>query len=224
MREAVHYKRSNKKWTASEFQAHGDGHANALLEYKFPLGDRLLLFLPESWEKHTVMWAALRAGYHIIDCHPSTVANYEDMRKVLKLAQCKSIYFDVESESKDNMELLRKTIPEYFHYDDTYGQMFHSKYFPTMKYFFHTGFEQELGAVKLDSIYLNVPSQPYINFRDPDVSENAPLYTQIIKGKEGGDFELVPSLTQKEVFNHEKWHFLKKISNQEFFEVITEDV
>ena len=78
----------------------------------------------------------------------------------MRISNCKSVYFDPIDETHDKLKLLRQAIPEFFHCttafilsistwyfidDDTNGQLFHSKHFPNLRYFIHTGFDIELG-------------------------------------------------------------------------------
>ena len=100
------------------------------------------------------------------------IDNVADLRNALKLANCKAIFFDPVTETQDNLLLLRKAIPEFYeckthqfyrhsfshiHHilsvsdvdDDSHGQFFHSKYYPTLKYFVQTGFDNELGTLTI---------------------------------------------------------------------------
>lgn len=60
------------------------------------------------------MMSAAKAGLKVVDFDPS-INNVEDLRSALKTASCKAIYFDPVGEASDNLLLLRKAIPEFFH-------------------------------------------------------------------------------------------------------------
>ena len=75
------------------------------------------------------------------------ISTVHDLRKSLQLSKCKAIFFDPVSDTQSNLLLLRKAIPELYEYDDTHGQIFHSKHFPDLKYFIQTGFDAEMGKV-----------------------------------------------------------------------------
>ena len=77
------------------------------------------------------------------------ISTVHDLRKSLQLSNCKAIFFDPVSETQSNLLLLRKAIPELYEYDDTHGQIFHSKHFPNLKYFIQTGFDAEMGTLFL---------------------------------------------------------------------------
>ena len=47
--------------------------------------------------------------------------------------------------------------------DDTMGQEFHSKYYPSLKHFIHTGFDLEFGE-KSFNIWLLISLFDYLNF------------------------------------------------------------
>ena len=89
------------------------------------------------------------------------------LREFLASEPFKAIYFDPVSETQDCLQQLRRAIPEFYECniwyvlgaflfsitgtitcldDDTHGQIFHSKYFPTLRYFIHTGFDIEIGG------------------------------------------------------------------------------
>jgi hypothetical protein len=72
---------------------------------------------------------------------------------------------------------------KYYLDDDTKGQPFHSKYFPDMRYFIHTGFDIELGAVHYHHFLLPNPvTSKVISHTETKVKNDLPLYTNIAKG------------------------------------------
>lgn len=114
------------------------------------------------------MLAAVKAGMKIVEIDIS-INSIHDLREALKLANCKAIYFEPVTETQDNLLLLRKAIPEFYHCkiayisifiklsvivwklfhfvdDDAQGQFFHSKYYPNLKFFVQTGFDYEQGS------------------------------------------------------------------------------
>lgn len=60
------------------------------------------------------MLAAVKAGMKVVEIDPS-INNVQDLREALKLANCKAIYFEPVTETQDNLLLLRKAIPEFYH-------------------------------------------------------------------------------------------------------------
>ena len=91
--------------------------------------------------------------------------------------------------------------------DDSHGQFFHSKYFPTLKFFIHLGFDNELGKNLISShlislnhhiysylpyynlgclnfkeLFLRDPPTSYIQQVAPTLVDDSPLYVQIKKG------------------------------------------
>lgn len=109
--------------------------------------------------------AAAKLGMQITDMD-SSINTVDEVRECLTLAQCRMIVFEPQSDGVDRLELLRLSIPEFYHCkytmgvvanlyiqivtslfvdDDTQGQWFHSKYYPNLKFFLHSGFDIELG-------------------------------------------------------------------------------
>lgn len=116
--------------------------------------------------------AAAKIGAKVVDID-TNIGTVGEVRDVLKTIKAKALIFDPVTDQQDNLLLLRKSIPEFFECestlpydpkfifsnyrirwpllpqhvdDDSAGQFFHSKHFPTLKYFIHTGFDIEMGG------------------------------------------------------------------------------
>eukprot|EP01041_Mallomonas_annulata_P010748 gene10748-22457_t len=142
MREAVRYTNKNMKWSAGDLKKQIEAHANALIEYGFTNGENVALWHKDGAEKHVTFLAAAKIGLKVVDIDTS-INTVPDLRQALSIANCKAIVFEPQTDTTDNLLLLRKAIPEFFFYDDTYGQPFHSKHFPKLEMFIHTGFDLE---------------------------------------------------------------------------------
>lgn len=219
MREAVRYTNKNLKWTAGDVKRQTDSHANALLEFGFKSGDTIAVWLPESAEKNITFLAAAKIGIKIADIDIS-ITNVEDVRNFLKTTNCKAIYFEPVSETQDNLLLLRKAIPEFYSYDDTCGQTFHSKHFPRLKYFIHTGFDIEIGCANFKSLFLPNPEINTVDTLAADLTDQTPLYQKVKKGTKGGELDYGPVITHGEVLQSldEEWAYAKKLVSQTYFE------
>ncbi len=117
-----------------------------------------------------------------------------------------------KDDDSDRLMLLRKSIPEFYeckncivicylcwvaHYliifhlfvfcfissdDDSQGQWFHSKYYPSLKYFLHTGFDIQLGCLNFKHWFLNNPTDKRLDARKNGLTSDMPLYCQILAG------------------------------------------
>ena len=58
--------------------------------------------------------AAAKAGLVVAEVDLS-VDSIAHVRETLKLSNCKAIVFDPITDTQDNMMLLRKSIPEFYH-------------------------------------------------------------------------------------------------------------
>lgn len=88
--------------------------------------------------------------------------------------------------------------------DDSHGQMFHSKYFPTLRYFIHTGFDVEngklgryvvrllsyglisgsnIGCLNFKSLMLPDPINSKLAQVEGSVNDDTPIYRRIKKGR-----------------------------------------
>lgn len=211
-REAVRYQEKNMKWTASNFKAYTDSHANALLEHGFSIGDTIAVWLPDSAEKHVTMLAAAKMGMKVVDIDPK-ISNVAELRIVLAQAECKALFFDPINDQQDKLLLLRKAIPEFYYYDDTHGQAFHSKHFPHLQYFVHTGFDLEMGCLNYKSLFLRDPEVSAVDALKNQVNDGLPLYAKA--SAKGG--ELIWK-SQKDVLGTVEWGFADKLIKSEYFE------
>lgn len=218
LREAVRYTNKNMKWSASEFKKWVDAAANAMIEQNYKPGDVYGIWLDESAEKHVSLLAAAKVGLKIVDIDP-TIDSVADLRKALSVEQIKAIVFEPQTATKDNLLLLRKSIPEFFYYDDTAGQLFHSKYFPKLTYFIHTGFDIEWGCLNFKHLFLKHPETNYVEISVASLSDDLPLYTKITKGASG--VEAGPVLSHADVLKSDlpSWKFAKNLISKTYFEV-----
>mmetsp|Transcript_50056 Transcript_50056/g.140357 ORF Transcript_50056/g.140357 Transcript_50056/m.140357 type:complete len:251 (+) Transcript_50056:48-800(+) len=214
MREAVRYREKNLKWTANDFLKYCNAHANALAEYDYGPGQTVALWLPDCAEKHVALVAAAKLGMNIVDIDVD-LTEVNDVRSFLKMANCKAIYFQPVHGNTDYLLQLRKSIPEFFHYDDLTGQIFHSKYFPTMKLFIHTGFDRENGAITFKSLFL--PQSDYVQKIAPTLPNDAKVYTHIKKGANGPEASQPMTLSEA-MDKHPNFDFAKKLLAKEYFE------
>jgi hypothetical protein len=213
-REAVRYTDHNIKWTAGEFKGYADAHANALLEHGFHSGDTIAVWLPEGAEKHITLLAAAKMGLKVVNIDIS-VESVQDLRAVLSQANAKALFFEPITATSDNLLLLRKSIPEFFHYDDKYGQEFHSKYFPSLKWFVHTGFDIELGCLNYRSLFLKNPEHSEVDGVQAKTNDDMPLWANA--SVKGGELKWASQGTAL-AEGGDSWNFAKKIIAKEYFE------
>ena len=213
-REAVRYTDHNVKWTANEFKGYADAHANALLEHGFQSGDTIAVWLPDGAEKHITLLAAAKMGLRVVNIDMA-IESVKDLRAVLAQANTKALFFEPMTATSDNLLLLRKSIPEFFHYDDKYGQEFHSKYFPSLKWFVHTGFDIELGCLNYRSLFLKNPEQSEVASLQSTLTDDMPLWANA--STKGGELKWA---SQGAVLAEggDSWKFAKKMIAKEYFE------
>jgi hypothetical protein len=215
-RDAVRYTDKNVKWTAQEFNAHIDNHADAMLDHGFGPGMSVINWMPDSKVKHVTLMAAAKLGMQITDMD-SKINTVAEVRECLALAQCRMIVFDPQSEGVDRLELLRMSIPEFYHYDDTQGQWFHSKYYPNLKFFLHSGFDIELGCQSFKTWMINNPSKPELDKTKAGLSDDAPLVRTVKRGASG--LEVSEFSSHKDVYTKKMWGFADKLITKEYFEL-----
>eukprot|EP01035_Chromulina_nebulosa_P018614 gene18614-24345_t len=219
MREAAFYKAKNLKWTAEYFKSIVDAHANAILDLDIIPTDKIAIWLPDKAEKHVALLAAVHSGVTVIDVDQDAIQTVEDLRQFLKIAKCRAIYFDVTTSSLSCINLLRKAIPEFFYYDDTKGQYFHSKHFPELKYFIHTGFDLEMGCINFKNLYITDPLlKNNLAIVADEITDDTPAYAKAIKGSNG--WEIGPIVTHKSLGDIPSFYFAKNLIQQEYFEGI----
>jgi len=216
LREAVRYTDKNMKWTALEFQRQVESHANALIDLNLVKnGDTIAVWLPDSAEKHVAMIAAAKLGLTVYDIDLS-ISTVDELRACLKASNCKMIYFDPVDETQNKLELLRKAIPEFYEYDDSRGQRFHSKHFQNLAYFIHTGFDVEMGCLNYRRVFLPHPEVNSVAALSPAVSDSSPLYAHIVKGSNG--IQVGPTLDHTTVLDQQPWSFASKFISKQYFE------
>lgn len=212
MREAVRYKEGNVKCSAAEIKKWTDAHANALIEMGVGPGDNVIVWHPESAEKHIAMLSVAKIGATVVEMDED-IKSVNDLRKALAAAKGRMISFNaMKGEPNDKTLLLRKAIPEFYSYDDTYGQPFHSKHFPELQYFVHSGFDSERGSLQYMTLFAeDAPNNP-VGVRVASTEDSTPLYFKV---GAGGKSDV---LTHKQVHEQGSWPFLKKLTNKEYFE------
>jgi non-ribosomal peptide synthetase component E (peptide arylation enzyme) len=94
-------------------QTYCNSHASALLDLEFKAGETIIVWLPESAEKHVVMMAAAKIGMKVVDVDLD-VTELSAVRSFLAETKPKAIYFKPQHEDADYLLLLRKAIPEFF--------------------------------------------------------------------------------------------------------------
>lgn len=147
----------------------------------------------------------------------TSISSVTDIRESLTSSKCKAIIFEPQTETQDNLLLLRKSIPEFFDYDDEHGQSFHSKHWPSIQYFIHTGFDIEMGALNYKHMFLHNPPVSAIPALSASLSDDLPLYATIKKSNKG--IEVSELLPQSKVLDQKAWAFATKIMNKQYFEV-----
>lgn len=161
------------------------------------------------------MLAAAKAGLKIVDVDTNLVA-VPEVREFLRLAQCKALYFQPQIGEVDYLKLLRKSIPEFYHYDDSAGQLFHSKYYPTLRFFIHNAVDNEIGALNLQELFLRDPPVSYVKKTAAATTDDTPLYCRITK--ENGQVKVTDVATHGKVLSLPAWSYAKKLVSSEYFE------
>lgn len=217
MKEAVRYTKQNMKWTAEQFKLHTDSHANALLEHEFKAGERVGIWLPESPEKHVAMMAAAKIGMTVVEIDLA-LNTASDVRAALLYADCKAIYFKPETEKQNNLLVLRKAVPELFYYDDAFGQHFHSKHFPNLKFFIHTGFDIEIGCLNFKSLFLPHTEVNKLDLISDNLTDDVALHTILSKDESSGELKRGEIITHGKATESRHWNFAQNIIGNRYFE------
>lgn len=214
-REACRFSDHNVKWTAENIINLVNDHAGTLIDVGIKKGDTVVTWMPEGREKFISLLASAKLGLVVTDMDPSIVS-IANVRKILFLAQPKMIVFDPET-GNNRIELLRQSIPEFYHYDDEDGHEFHSKYLPNLKYFLHTGFDLEVGCYNFKRWLVRTADKSHIVAASADVTDDLPLYRRTLLNR--GNLEISPLKTQKEVMDEKLWSFSDNLTNKVYFEV-----
>jgi hypothetical protein len=215
-REAVRYKDKNIKWSAANVNQLVDGHANVMLEpdYHFEPNTCVVHWMPDGREKHITSLAAAKLGLKIFDMDIA-INTVKDIRECLAQAECRMIVFDPED---DRLNLLRKAIPEFYHYNDSNGQWFHSKYYPNLKFFLHTGFDIEMGCLNLKRWSQPTPVRTVeLEKRMQSLTDDMPLYRRATIGASG--LEVSAWLSHADVEKQKTFILANKLANKEYFEM-----
>lgn len=217
MREAVKYNSiKNGKWTATELKTKVEAHANGLLDIGIKTGDTIGIWMDESAERHVSLLACAKAGLKVADID-TNITTVPALRKALSLAKCNAIIFHPISDSANYLKLLRQSIPEFFHYQDEYGQWFHSKYYPDLKFFIQTGFDKEMGCLNYKYVKLPNSVQNMCETTAAATKDDTPLYFKITAN--GDNATAGPLQTHGAVLKDKTWPFVEKLLNSEYFEV-----
>jgi hypothetical protein len=163
-----------------------------------------------------------------------------DVRSCLDAADCRMIVFDPED---GRLELLRKAIPEFYHCEylpmhrsvwiclganvvcwvcfidnDSNGQWFHSKYYPNLKFFLHTGFDIEMGCVNLKRWMQPTPTRTAeLEKRVQSLSDDMPLFSTATK--DGNGVKISEWLTHGDVQKQKQFTLADKLTQKEYFEM-----
>lgn len=217
-REAVRYKDKNIKWSAQEFNKFVDEHARALIDLGFPVGTVVVNWMEDCKEKHLTFMAYAKVGFKIIEIDPS-VQSIQEIRECLSFANCRMIVIDTETADFDRLALLRKAIPEFYFFDDAHGQAFHSKHFPNLKQFIHTGFQTEIGCSNLNQWCVGEGGHldKLLEIRKDQTNDAMILYQKIAKGP-NGQLTATPEYSYSDVVEKKIWTFADNIINQKYFE------
>lgn len=174
------------------------------------------MWLPDNAEKHVILLAAAKAGFKVADLDLS-LTSVTDVREMLSAAQPKVLYFHTQLGETDYVKLLRKSIPEFFYYDDSAGQMFHSKYYPALRYFVQMGMDNEVGVLNFKELFLLDPPTSYVEEASKHVKDDTPLYVQV--KKEGGKVQASKVVTHAQASSAASFAFAQKIASGQYFEI-----
>jgi hypothetical protein len=223
MREAVRYTKDNSKWSAEVFAAHVKHQGNAFIDLDYEVGTTITMWYPDSPEKHVLLTTAAKCGFKVFDVD-FKINTVPQIRQFLRASQCNLFWFTAEcderGDDRDDIDLVRRAIPEFYEYDDTYGAYFHSKHYPNLRMFFHSGRRKLYqGAIGYAEMSNPCPPVDLLTPLSHSMSDDTPFYTKINPSADGKGIELEKTLTRGQVLDHPNWYFMKKIINQEYFEV-----
>ena len=148
----------------------------------------------------------------------ASMDNIRAIRETLRIAKSKVIVFDPFTDTSNRLTLLRKAIPEFYHYNDDFGQYFHSKHFPELKYFIQTGFDIQIGCMCYQSCFLmdgeNIAAQIAA-----DLDDKTPLYSKITS--DGDRINRSKVILHGDVLssNDTTWTFAQNLAGKKFFEL-----
>merc|ERR1711871_228582 len=149
-------------------------------------------------------------GVKVVDFGESKeITTVEELRFALDRANVKALFFDPIYDLKDNLLLLRKAIPDFFQYDDSHGQLFHSKHYPNLIYFIQTGFDVEMGCLNYKSMFLHHPMIPLVRKTASATTDITPLYSTLD----------MKTISHGEALTNRTWDFAKKIIEKQYYEL-----
>ena len=98
-----------------------------------------------------------------------------------------------------------------------YGQFFHSKHFPELKFFIQTGFDKESGCLNYKYVKLPNPVENMCDNTMASTKDDTPLYFKIT----GNDDKVTAGtiMTHGAVAKEGTWPFVDKLIKNEYFEI-----
>jgi hypothetical protein len=97
------------------------------------------------------------------------------------------------------------------------GGWFHSKYYPDLKYFIHTGFDVEKGCLNYKGMFLKNPEVSKVLGTSAALTDSLPFYTKITTGKNG--IEVSVTKTHGECGDVKSLEFIRNVTNNKYFEL-----
>lgn len=181
-------------------------------------GENIAVWLKDGAEKYITLLAAAKAGVKVIDAPDGGELNVKQLRQFLTIAAPKAIYFDPQIGNRNQLELLRMAIPEFFDYDDQYGQLFHSKYWPSLRFFIHTGYDLECGCLNYKRLFIRNPTISRLAERTQGTSDTDLLYMKTKIAKSGdlvaGDWQSHSAVQLQNL-----WNIERMIREKKYFEL-----
>ena len=102
--------------------------------------------------------------------------------------------------------------------NDSNGQWFHSKYYPNLKFFLHTGFDIEMGCVNLKRWMQPTPTRTAeLEKRVQSLSDDMPLFSTATK--DGNGVKISEWLTHGDVQKQKQFTLADKLTQKEYFEM-----
>ena len=95
------------------------------------------------------------------------------------------------------------------------GQEFHSKHFPELKYFIHTGFDVEFGCLTYKSLFLKDPMVNHIDNIASTLTDNLPIYACADGNSNNNKLNWI---NQKDALTTPTFDFVNNIIKKQYFE------
>ena len=104
------------------------------------------------------------------------------------------------------------------HYNDDFGQYFHSKHFPELKYFIQTGFDIQVGCMCYQTCFLMDGENAAAQIAS-GLDDKTPLYSKITS--DGDNVNRSKVITHGDVLasNDATWTFVQNLTGKKFFEL-----